>query len=145
MQTRAQKTRSWGHWIGTQIEHNSLLIVGVFWEAVFQRNDATFVKNWLPKGTQIGAQAGLMRKTNCSFSPEEDKVAQVVPNGAQSPSKNAQRLPKWRQNAVQVVFHCIFHPNCPIMLFGVASLANVPRKCPKTTKRIAVKSKLLMI
>ena len=28
-------------------------------------------------------------------------VAQVVPNGAQSGSKGAQRLPKWRKNAVQ--------------------------------------------
>ena len=31
------------------------------------------------------------------FHPWVDKVAQVVPNGAQSGSKGAQRLPKWIQ------------------------------------------------
>ena len=68
--------------------------MGVFWEAVFQRNDATFVKNWLPKGTQIGAQAGLGRGKTQSFHPWVIKVAQVVPNAAQSNSKDAKSLPK---------------------------------------------------
>ena len=35
------------------------------------------------------------------FQPWVNMVAQVVPNGAQSGSKGAQRLPKWRKNAVQ--------------------------------------------
>ena len=71
-----------------------LLIVGVFWEAVFQRNDATFVKNWLPKGTQIGAQAGLGRGKTQSFHPWVIKVAQVMPKGAQIGSKGGKRVPQ---------------------------------------------------
>ena len=35
------------------------------------------------------------------FHPWVHKVAQVVPNGAQSGSKGAQSLPKWSQNAAQ--------------------------------------------
>ena len=35
------------------------------------------------------------------FHPWVDKVAQVVPNGAQSGSKGAQRPSKWNQNAAQ--------------------------------------------
>ena len=37
------------------------------------------------------------------FHPWVDKVAQVVPNGAQSGFKGTQRLPKWSQNAAQGV------------------------------------------
>ena len=69
-------------------------IVGVFWEAVFQRNYATFVKNWLPKETPIGAQAGLGRGKTQSFHPWVIKVAQVMPKGAQSCSKAGKRVPK---------------------------------------------------
>ena len=36
------------------------------------------------------------------FHPWVHKVAQVVPNGAQSGSKGAQRLPKWSQNGTKM-------------------------------------------
>ena len=36
------------------------------------------------------------------FHPWVDKVAQVVPNGAQSGSKGAQRLPKWSQHGSKI-------------------------------------------
>ena len=36
------------------------------------------------------------------FHPWVDKVAKVVPNGAQSGSKGAQRLPKWSQNGTKM-------------------------------------------
>ena len=36
------------------------------------------------------------------FHPWVQKVAQVVPNGAQSGSKGAQRLPKWSQNGTKM-------------------------------------------
>ena len=39
------------------------------------------------------------------FHPWVDKVAQVVPNDAQSTSKGAQRLSKWSQNAAPGVQH----------------------------------------
>ena len=39
------------------------------------------------------------------FHPWVDKVAQVVPNDAQSASKGAQRLSKWSQNAAPGVQH----------------------------------------
>ena len=35
------------------------------------------------------------------FHPWVNKVAQVVPNGAQSGSKGSQKLSKWSQNAAQ--------------------------------------------
>ena len=41
------------------------------------------------------------------FHLRVDKVAQVVPNGAQSDSKGAQRLPKWNPNAAQGIQNMI--------------------------------------
>ena len=38
------------------------------------------------------------------FHPWVHKVAQVVPNGAQSGSKGAQRLPKWSQNGAKMAY-----------------------------------------
>ena len=47
------------------------------------------------------------------FHPWVDKVAQVVPNGAQSGAKGAPRLPKWSQNGpksnLKPLFFCNFN------------------------------------
>ena len=42
------------------------------------------------------------------FHPWVHKVAQVVPNGAQSGPKGAQRLPKWSQNGIHLIIFYIF-------------------------------------
>ena len=42
------------------------------------------------------------------FHPWVDKVAQVVPNGAQSGPKGAQRPSKWSQNGIHLIIFYIF-------------------------------------
>ena len=72
-----------------------------FGKQVFEEN-INFGSKTAPKGTPNWTPklAWCAGRTSY-FHPWVNMVAQVVPNGAQSGSKGAQRLPKWRKNAVQ--------------------------------------------
>ena len=52
---------------------------------------------------KLQPQLGLCVARTSYFHPWVDKVAQVVPNDAQSASKGAPKLPKWNGNVGQGV------------------------------------------
>ena len=53
--------------------------------------------------TKLEPKLAMWVEGTSYFHPWVDKVAQVVPNGAQSGSKGAQRLPKWNQKGAKML------------------------------------------
>ena len=87
--------------IGQKSNNKCIWLWDCFGEPVFKEIVQSGLKN-APKGTPNWTPklAWCAGRTSY-FQPWVNMVAQVVPNGAQSGSKGAQRLPKWRKNAVQ--------------------------------------------
>ena len=54
--------------------------------------------------TKLGPKLATWVHGTPYFHPWVHKVAQVVPNGAQSGPKGAQRLPKWSQNGAKIEY-----------------------------------------
>ena len=77
------------------------LVVDLFWDAIFQRNYSILVQDCSKRYPKLEPKLAWCAAETLHFQPWVNMVAQVVPNGAQSGSKDAQRLPKGRNNAVQ--------------------------------------------
>ena len=86
------------------------LVVGLFWEASFQRNYSILVQKLLQQGTQIGVYVGLGRRYELpiftlgstwlpKWCPMAPKVAPRVPKGCQNEAKMPPKVFKmWVQN-----------------------------------------------
>ena len=70
------------------------LVVGLFWEASFQRNYLILVQKYSNREPQLEPKLAWCAGRTPHFHPWVNMVAQVVPNGAQSGSKGVQRVPK---------------------------------------------------
>ena len=71
------------------------LVLELFWEASFQRNYSIWIETCSKRYPKLEPKLAWCAVRTPYFQPWVNMVAQVVPNGAQSGSKGAQRLPKW--------------------------------------------------